>query len=65
MLKKEINKATCVDELFIISRRYYEKFGLWSKKYNNVVSLCLNRFKQIYGISYHEYREKTDAKSSR
>jgi hypothetical protein len=64
-IEKEINNATCVDELFAISGRYYEKFGLWSKEYDNVVGLCLNRFKQIYGISYHEYREKTDAKSSR
>jgi hypothetical protein len=55
---EEINAATCVDELFAISGRYCQMFGLWSKEYDDVVGLCLNRFKQIYGISYYEYRNK-------
>lgn len=57
-IKKEINDATCLDELFAISSKYCEKFGDQSKEYNDVISLCLNRFEQIYGVSYSEYRKQ-------
>lgn len=54
---EEINAATCADELFEISKKYRQMFGVWSKKYDDIVGLCLNRFKQIYHISYHKYRK--------
>ena len=57
-IAKEINGATCLDELFAISSKYCEKFGDKSKEYNDVISLCLNRFEQIYGVSYSEYRKQ-------
>lgn len=55
---EKINGATCLNELFAISSKYCEMFGDWSKEYDNVIGLCLNRFKQIYGVSYGEYRKQ-------
>jgi hypothetical protein len=60
-LAEEINGATCLDELFAISGRCRRAFGVWSKTYDNVVGLCLNRFKQIYGVSYDEYSKQRAA----
>lgn len=54
----KINGATCLNELFAISSKYREMFGVWSKEYDDVIGLCLNRFKQIYGVSYTEYRKQ-------
>lgn len=57
-ITEEINSASCLDELFAISGRCRRAFGVWSKTYDNVVGLCLNRFKQIYGVPYDEYRKQ-------
>lgn len=49
---EKINGATCSDELFAISSECRSIFGVWSKEYDDLVGLCLNRFEQIYGVPY-------------
>lgn len=58
VIAEKVNAANSVDELFEISGRYCQMFGSESKKYYDVVTLCLNRFEQIYGISFIEYCER-------
>ena len=48
----EIEKATCLDGLLEISKKYRLLFGVWAKEYDEVVELCLKRYKQIYGVDF-------------